>query len=152
MLGLDDDVKGIRAAGAPLARIAASKDGGGAAGPLASVVTEMFCRILGGAELPRTLDVPGTTGTANGAGAARAAASKPAGCVGAGSELAEAESTTAREAVFDSAGAGAGATAGAGSTAAGGGCTTAGAGAGSATGAGAGSTTGAGVGSAGAGV
>ena len=104
---------------------------------------------LGGAEPPETGDVPESTGGATGPGVEAddtAAEAEAAGC--AASELADPESTTAREAVLDSAtGAGAGATAGAGSTAAGGGCTTAGAGAGSTTGAGAGSTTGAGVGS-----
>ena len=161
--GPDSDVTGIRAAGAPLARIAAMGDGGGPAGPLVWVASEMSFATLGGAERPETGDVPDSTGGATGAGVEveeTAAEAEAAGCIAAASELADPESTTAKEAVLDSAtGAGAGATAGAGSTAAGGGCTTAGAGAGSTatgvssiTGAGAGSTTGAGVGSAGAGV
>ena len=148
--GPDGDVTGIRAAGAPLARIAAIGDGGGPAGPPASFASEVSFATLGGAEPPPTLDALESTGGATGPGIEAddtAAEAEAAGCIAAASELADPESTTAREAVLDSAtGAGAGATAGAGSTAAGG-CTTAGAGAGSTTGAGAGSTTGAGAGS-----
>jgi hypothetical protein len=128
--GPDDDVTGIRAAGAPLARIAAIRDLGGAAGPSAWVVSELSCPTFGGAELPERLDVPGSTGTTNGAGGAGATAAKPAGCVAAVSELAGAESTTAD-------------TAGLGSATGAGACTKAGAG--SAAGAGTGSTTGAGA-------
>ena len=123
---------GIRAAGAPLARIAAIKDRGGPAGPLAWDASEMSFATLGGAEPPETGDVPESTGGATGPGVEAddtAAEAEAAGC--AASELAEPESTTAREAVLDSAtGAAAGATAGAGSTAAAGACTTTGAGAG----------------------
>ena len=143
-------MRAISAAGAPLARIAAMGDGGGPAGPPAWDASEVSFATLGGAEPPETGDVPESTGGATGPGVQAddtAAEAEAAGC--AASELAEPESTTAREAVLDSAtGTGGGATAAAGSTAAGGGCTTAGAGAGSTTGAAAGATTGAGAGSA----
>ena len=129
-------MRAISAAGAPLARIAAMGDGGGPAGPPAWVASEVSFATLGGAEPPETGDVPESTGGATGPGVQAddtAAEAEAAGC--AASELAEPESTTAREAVLDSAtGTGGGATAAAGSTAAGGGCTTAGAGAGSTTG------------------
>jgi hypothetical protein len=93
----------------------------------------MSLATLAGAEPPPTLDALESTGGITGPGVEAddtGAEADAAGCIAAVSELAGPESTTAREAVLDSAtGAGAGATAGPGSTA-GGGCTTAGAGAG----------------------
>ena len=55
----DDDVRASSAAGAPLVRSAAIKDGGGAAGPSAWI---------GGAEAPARCDVPESTAGATGAG------------------------------------------------------------------------------------
>jgi hypothetical protein len=107
---LDGDVTAISAAGAPLARIIAIGDGGGPAGPPASVASEVSCATLGGAEPPPTLDALESTGGATGPGVEAedtAAEAEAAGC--AASELAEPESTTAREGILGSAaGAGAG--------------------------------------------
>ena len=140
-------MRAIRAAGAPLARIAAIGDGGGPAGPFARDGWEESRATLGGAEPPETGDMPESTGGATGPGVeagVTAAEAEAAGC--AASKLADPESTTAREVLDSATGAGAGATAGAGSTAAaGGGCTTAGTGAGSTTAVGAVSTTRAGA-------
>ena len=129
-------MRAIRAAGAPLARIAAIGDGGGPAGPSRSGrVGGVAARRSVARSRRETGDVPDSTGGATGPGVeadVTAAEAEAAGC--AASELADPESTTAREVLDSATGAGAGATAGAGSTAAaGGGCTTAGTGAGSTT-------------------
>jgi endoglucanase len=166
--GPDGDVRGISAAGAPLAIIAAIKDGGGAAGPSASVVSEVSCPTLGGGELPETLAVPGSTDGAVGAGVDgedRSTGAAPTGpvvdtavvgggvasttdAVGPESAAGAGASTTAGAAAGSATG-GRACTTGAGSTTGVGACTTAGAGAGagSTTGAGAGSTTDVGGGS-----
>jgi hypothetical protein len=122
----EGDVRSISAAGAPLARIAAIRDRGGAAGPADWVASEVSLPTLGGAAPPATREGPESAGGATGAGVVAAGAAGAAGPVAAaglsGSELA-----TAEEGVLASVtGAGAGATAGAGAGA------TAGAGAGSA--------------------
>jgi len=144
----DDDVTAISAAGAPLVRIAAINEGGGA-GPFASVVCEVGVPTLAVATPRKALDVPESAGDATGAGVEVEDKDAAVGAAGSGAaafELAGAALPAGWEAVLVSitgAGAGAGATAGAGSIA-GGGCTTAGAGVGATSVAGAG-LTGAGV-------
>jgi hypothetical protein len=97
----DGDVRSINAAGAPLVRIAAIRDRGGAGGPAAWVSLPT----MGGAAPPTPRDGPETDGGATGAGVeAEGAAAEPgpAGAVAAESGLAGAESATAEEGALTS--------------------------------------------------
>ena len=140
-----DDVRAISAAGAPLVRIAAINEGGGAARPSVSVVCEVGSPMLGAAAPREALDVADSTGGATGGDVDvedTGAAAGAAGSVAAAFELEGTELTAAGGAAFVSVtvtvtGPAAGARAGAGTTAGGAG-TAAGAGEGATTVAGAG--------------